>query len=113
MDLSGESRLELKAAVTRAQHKLVNEFPLQARIEGAPPALQAAYAAILGHWIREAAPPVLSAGIARLPQVRLPFLCHKRPRWAMPFSHSRGGCSATMAHELTKATEGDPASVKE
>ncbi|WP_051516481.1 MULTISPECIES: organomercurial lyase [Burkholderiales] len=62
MDISNESRLELKAAVTRAQQKLGDEFPLQARIEGAQPTLQAAYAGILGHWVREAAPP--AAGIA-------------------------------------------------
>lgn len=57
MDISNESRLELKAAVTRALQKLGDEFPLQARIEGAQPTLQAAYAGILGHWVREAAPP--------------------------------------------------------
>lgn len=57
MDISNESRLELKAAVKRALQKLGDEFPLQARIEGAQPTLQAAYAGILGHWVREAAPP--------------------------------------------------------
>lgn len=62
MDISIESRHELKAAVTRALQKLRDEFRLQARIEGAQPTLQAAYAGILGHWVREAAPP--DAGIA-------------------------------------------------
>lgn len=62
MDISNESRLELKAAVTRALQKLGDEFPLQARIEGAHPALQAAYTGILYHWVHEAAPP--AAGIA-------------------------------------------------
>lgn len=62
MDISNESRLELKAAVTRALQKLGDEFPLQARIEVAQPTLQAAYAGILGHWVREAAPP--ATGIA-------------------------------------------------
>lgn len=60
--MSNELRLELKAAVARALQRLGDEFPLQARIEGAHPPLQAAYAGILGHWIREAAPP--TAGIA-------------------------------------------------
>lgn len=40
MNISTESRLELKAAVTRAQQKLADEFPLQARIEDAHPTLQ-------------------------------------------------------------------------
>lgn len=71
MNISNESRLELKAAVTRALRKLENEFPLQARIEGAQPALQAAYAGMLDHWVREAAPP--PAGIA--PQVVVDTLC--------------------------------------
>ncbi len=62
MDISNESRLELKAAVTRALQRLADEFPLQTRIEGAQPTLQAAYARILGHWVREAAPPAV--GIA-------------------------------------------------
>lgn len=62
MNISTESRLELKAAVTRAQQKLADEFPLQTRIEDAHPTLQSTYARILGHWIREAAPPAAGIG---------------------------------------------------
>ena len=70
MDISNESRPDRKAAVTRALQKLRDEFPLQARIEGAQPMVRAAYAGILGHWICEAAPP--GAGIE--PQAELDAL---------------------------------------
>lgn len=67
MDISNESRLELKASFTRALQTLRGEFPLQARIEDAPPAQREAYARILDRWIREAAPP--GTGIAPLAQL--------------------------------------------
>ncbi|ABR91914.1 organomercurial lyase [Janthinobacterium sp. Marseille] len=71
MNISTESRLGLKAAVTCAQQKLAYAFPLQARIEDAHPTLQSTYARILGHWIHEAAPPA-----ARIfPQAVLDALC--------------------------------------
>ncbi|MHB1676232.1 MAG: organomercurial lyase [Sulfuriferula sp.] len=70
MDISNELRFEFKATVLRTLQKLSDEFPLQVQIEGAEPILQAAYARILWHWIREAAPP--DTGIA--PQALLDAL---------------------------------------
>lgn len=70
MDISNESRLELKVTFTRTLQTLRDEFSLQVRIEDAPPTQREAYARILGHWIREAAPP--GTGIA--PQALLDAL---------------------------------------
>jgi hypothetical protein len=71
MHMSNETRLELKAVVTRALRKLENEFPLQARIEEAQSALRAACATILDHWIRKAGPPPVDIG----PQAVIDALC--------------------------------------
>jgi hypothetical protein len=50
-------RRERKAAVLRAMQKLRDAFPLQQVIEGADPALRAAYVKALSHWALQGTPP--------------------------------------------------------
>ncbi|ONN67843.1 organomercurial lyase [Herbaspirillum sp. VT-16-41] len=50
-------RHERKATVLRVLQKLRDEFPLQQAIEGADPALRAAYVNTLSHWILHGLPP--------------------------------------------------------
>lgn len=55
--ISRKSRAERKASVLDAIEKLRNAFPLQRRIEAAPPAVRAGYAEVLRAWLREGKPP--------------------------------------------------------
>lgn len=51
MTALSETRGERKALVLGALQRLRDNFPLQARIESADPAVQAAYVRVLAHWV--------------------------------------------------------------
>lgn len=57
MKVSDEIRRERKAAVLRSMQKLRAAFPLQQAMEGADPALRAAYVRALSHWTLQGMPP--------------------------------------------------------
>lgn len=54
---SQETRSDRKAAFSSALQKLRGEFPLEERITSAAPAVRAAYAEVLLHWLRTGLPP--------------------------------------------------------